>query len=135
MDSKQLIQEAERAREKAYAPYSRFRVGAALLSKDGKVYCGCNIENAAYSATVCAERTAIFKALSEGVREFSALAVIAETDRPVSPCGVCRQVLAEHCPPDMKVIMAGGNGKSRECTVMDLLPFAFSREDLDEQQD
>jgi len=135
MDSKQLIQEAEKAKEKAYVPYSQFPVGAALLSKDGKVYRGCNIENAAYSVTICAERTAIFKALSEGVRAFSALAVTAETDRPVSPCGACRQVLAEHCPPDMKVILSGRSGKSRECTVLDLLPYAFSREDLDEQQD
>lgn len=135
MDIEQLIQEAESAKKKAYSPYSKFSVGAALLTKDGTVYRGCNIENAAYSVTICAERVAIFKALSEGVDQFSALAVTADTDRPVSPCGVCRQVIAEHCPKDMKVIMSNSNGDIQECTVLQLLPFAFSREDLNEQHD
>ncbi|MFS0644132.1 cytidine deaminase [Siminovitchia sp. 179-K 8D1 HS] len=135
MDIEQLIQEAKRSRGNAYAPYSKFLVGAALLAKDGTVYLGCNIENAAYSVTVCAERVAIFKALSEGVSEFAALAVTADADRPVSPCGACRQVIAEHCPKNMKIIMSNSKGNIQECTVMDLLPFAFSREDLNEQHD
>lgn len=135
MDINQLIQEAERAKKKAYAPYSTFTVGAALLTKDGTVYHGCNIENAAYSVTVCAERVAIFKALSEGVNEFSALAVTANTDHPIAPCGACRQVITEHCQKEMKVIMANSKRETHECTVGQLLPFAFSREDLNEQHD
>lgn len=95
MDKNSLIQEAKKAREKAYVPYSKFQVGAALLGEDGTVYHGCNIENAAYSMCNCAERTAIFKAVSEGVRKFTAMAVIADTDGPVSPCGACRQVMSE----------------------------------------
>lgn len=105
------------------------------MTKDGTVYHGCNIENAAYSVTVCAERVAIFKALSEGVNEFSALAVTANTDRPIAPCGACRQVITEHCHKGMKVIMANSKRETHECTVGQLLPFAFSREDLNEQHD
>src|SRR4051794_20774524 len=91
----QLIEEAKSARERAYVPYSKFGVGAALLTTDGKVYHGCNIENAAYSMCNCAERTALFKAYSEGDRNFAMLAIIADTERPCSPCGACRQVISE----------------------------------------
>ncbi|RZI50062.1 cytidine deaminase [Aeribacillus pallidus] len=132
MDSYQLIEEAKRAREFAYAPYSRFKVGAALLTKDGKVYKGCNIENAAYSMCNCAERTAIYKAVSEGENEFAAIAIVADTKRPVSPCGACRQVIAELCPKNMKVILANLNGDYNELTVEQLLPEAFTSEDLHE---
>ncbi|WP_425535942.1 cytidine deaminase [Bacillus methanolicus] len=128
----QLITEAKKAREKAYVPYSKFAVGAALLTDDGKVYHGCNIENAAYSLTNCAERTALFKALSEGDRKFKALAVIADTKRPVPPCGACRQVISELCPQDMKVVLTNLNGDIKELTVKELLPGAFSPEDLHE---
>ena len=118
------------AREKAYTPYSKFNVGAALLTADGKVYHGCNIENAAYSMTNCAERTAIFKAVSEGDTKFAAIAVVADTKRPVPPCGACRQVIAELCPKDMKVVLTNLNGDIQELTVEELLPGAFSPEDL-----
>lgn len=130
MNISQLIEEAKVAREKAYVPYSKFGVGAALLTKDGKIYRGCNIENAAYSMTNCAERTAIFKAYSEGDRDFQLLAVVADTDRPVPPCGACRQVISELCPRDMKVVLTNLKGDITEITVEDLLPGAFSPEDL-----
>ena len=104
MGIEELIEEAKKAREKAYVPYSKFPVGAALLTSDGQVYHGCNIENAAYSVCNCAERTALFKALSEGERKFLMLAVVADTDRPVPPCGACRQVITELCPKDMTVV-------------------------------
>ena len=104
MKEQQLIEEAKKAREMAYVPYSKFQVGAALLTSDGRVFRGCNIENAAYSMCNCAERTALFKAYSEGERDFTMMAVIADSDRPVTPCGACRQVISELCPKDMKVI-------------------------------
>ncbi|BDG46476.1 MULTISPECIES: cytidine deaminase [Parageobacillus] len=132
MRTNELIEEAKKAREYAYVPYSKFKVGAALLTKDGKVYRGCNIENAAYSMCNCAERTALFKAYSEGDTEFVALAVIADAPRPVPPCGACRQVIFELCPSDMKVILANLNGDIAELTVKELLPKAFSAEDLHE---
>jgi len=132
MDITTLIDEAKIAREKAYVPYSKFQVGAALLTEDGKVYHGCNIENAAYSMCNCAERTAIFSALAHGDRKFKALAVIADTDRPVSPCGACRQVISEMCPKDMKVTLTNLKGNTLEITVEELLPGAFSPEDLHE---
>ncbi|CAM3948329.1 cytidine deaminase [Lederbergia lenta] len=132
MRAEELIQEAEQARNNAYVPYSQFPVGAALLTRAGRVYHGCNIENAAYSVCNCAERTAIFKAISEGETEFSMLAVTADTKRPVPPCGACRQVIAELCPKDMRVLLSNGKGEIKEITVEALLPFAFSPEDLHE---
>jgi cytidine deaminase len=126
----ELVQEAIQAREKAYVPYSKFGVGAALLTTDGKVYHGCNIENAAYSMCNCAERTALFKAYSEGDRNFALLAVVADTDRPCSPCGACRQVISELCPRDMKVVLTNLKGDILETTVEELLPGAFTPEDL-----
>ncbi|ALC81662.1 MULTISPECIES: cytidine deaminase [Bacillus] len=125
-----LILEAEKARQFAYVPYSKFKVGAAILTNDGKVYRGCNIENAAYGVCNCAERTALFKAYSEGDTSFQMLAVIADTARPVPPCGACRQVISELCPPDMKVVLANLNGDRSEMTVQELLPGAFSQGDL-----
>lgn len=132
MDKTGLIDEAKKAREMAYVPHSKFKVGAALLTKDGKVYRGCNIENAAYSMCNCAERTALFKAYSEGDKEYAALAVVADTDRPVSPCGACRQVISELCPKEMKVILTNLKNDIQELTVEELLPGAFSSEDLHE---
>ncbi|MEW4306697.1 cytidine deaminase [Rossellomorea marisflavi] len=132
MNVQQMITEAKAARELAYVPYSRFQVGAALLTKDGKVYRGCNIENAAYSMCNCAERTALFKAYSEGDKDFSMLTVVADTKRPVPPCGACRQVISELCPKDMRVVLTNLNGDVRELTVAELLPGAFSPEDLHE---
>jgi cytidine deaminase len=130
LNIEKLIEESKKAREKAYVPYSNFQVGAALLTTDGKVYHGCNIENAAYSMCNCAERTALFKAYSEGDRDFKMLAVVADTDRPCSPCGACRQVISELCPRDMKVVLTNLKGDILEITVAELLPGAFSPEDL-----
>ncbi|UYO34501.1 cytidine deaminase [Bacillus zhangzhouensis] len=132
MNKQELISEAIKARDFAYAPYSKFKVGAALLSNDGKVYGGCNIENAAYGMCNCAERTALFKAYSEGITSFQMLAVVADTDRPVSPCGACRQVISELCAPDMPVILTNLIGQIYETTVNELLPGAFSPEDLND---
>ncbi|OIK16592.1 cytidine deaminase [Bacillus sp. MUM 116] len=130
MNIQQLIEEAKKAREKAYVPYSKFGVGAALLTSNGKAYHGCNIENAAYSMCNCAERTALFSAYALGDRDFQMLAVVADTDRPCSPCGACRQVISELCPRDMKVVLTNLKGDILEITVEDLLPGAFSQEDL-----
>jgi len=120
-----LLEAAREARKRAYAPYSRFPVGAALLAGNGAVYAGCNIENASYGLCNCAERTALFKAVSEGAGEFKALAVVADSDGPVSPCGACRQVLFELCPEDMPVLLANLAGERLETTVGELLPHGF----------
>ncbi|MET3290101.1 cytidine deaminase [Brevibacillus fluminis] len=130
MNEKELIQQAVAARKNAYVPYSKFPVGAALLTTSGKVYLGCNIENAAYPLCNCAERTAIFKAVSEGENAFAAIAVVADTPGPVSPCGACRQVLAELCPADMPVILANLQDNVSVTSVQTLLPGAFTKEDL-----
>ena len=130
MDMEKLIVESKKARDKAYVPYSKFPVGAALVAEDGTVYHGCNIENSAYSMTNCAERTAFFKAVSEGVRTFKALAVVGDTEGPVSPCGACRQVIAEFCEGSMPVYLTNLKGDVLETTVAELLPGAFSKEDL-----
>jgi len=132
LDINQLIEEAKKAREFAYVPYSKYKVGAALLTKNGKIYRGCNIENAAYSMCNCAERTALFKAYSEGDVDYVAIAVVADAPRPVPPCGACRQVISELCPPEMKVILTNLKGSVQEITVKELLPGAFSAEDMHE---
>jgi cytidine deaminase len=127
-----LIAEAYAAKEKAYIPYSGFAVGAALLGKSGKIYRGCNIENAAYSPTNCAERTAVFKAVSEGELEFVGIAIAGDGDDYLSPCGVCRQVLREFAEPEsFEVIMAGKNCDYRKMTLAQLLPVSFSKSDLE----
>ncbi len=133
MDSATLLKEAMKAREKAYIPYSHFGVGAALLDSDGQVHHGCNIENAAYSPTNCAERTAMFSAIANGhqARSFKAIAVVADTEGPVAPCGVCRQVLVELCGLDMLVILGNLKGDIRETSVRELLPDSFGPSDLD----
>jgi cytidine deaminase len=127
MTHAELIASATAAREPAYAPYSNFKVGAALMSKSGHVYTGCNVENAAYGPTTCAERTAVVKAVSEGEREFEAIAVVSENG--VSPCGICRQVMMEFAP-DMTVIIADTQGNTRVTTVRDLLPDGFTPDQL-----
>lgn len=125
-----LIQMAKKAKELAYVPYSGFHVGAALLAKDGRIFSGCNIENAAYTPTNCAERTAMFKAVSEGVREFSAIAIISDSKEYIAPCGVCRQVLAEFCTPDFEIIMCRSDGAYKLATLGELLPESFGRDHL-----
>ena len=129
-DKKELIREALAARERAYAPYSHFRVGAALLGESGRIWRGCNIENAAFTPTSCAERTALFKAYSEGEDRFAAIAVVGGAEGPVteicSPCGVCRQALAEFCDPEtFPVILAADEEHFEEYTLAQLLPLAF----------
>ena len=134
MSDGELMELAIAARERAYAPYSRFLVGAALLCADGTVYTGCNIENAAYTPTNCAERTAFFKAVSEGKREFSAIAVAGGKAGELTlctPCGVCRQVMAEFCTPDFRVIMGDGVGIFTT-RLAELLPMAFTPDVLSE---
>lgn len=135
MTDKELCRLAVEAREKAYAPYSGFRVGAALLGKSGKVYLGSNIENAAYTPTVCAERTAFFKAVSEGETEFFAIAVAGGNGDKVGgafpPCGVCRQVMAEFCDGDFKILTVTGDDTFEEYTLTELLPLAFSPKNLE----
>ncbi len=124
---------ANEARESSYSPYSHYRVGAALLTDSGRVYTGCNIENAAFSATVCAERTAFFKAVSEGERNFSKIAIIGGKEGEISPfctpCGVCRQVMTEFCTRNF-VILLGTPEKFKEYTLEELLPHSFSNEEL-----
>ena len=130
MKPEELLHLAEQAMRNAYAPYSRCFVGAALEAADGKVYTGCNVENAAFTPTCCAERTAVFKAVSEGVREFRAIAVVGGREGKVEglfpPCGVCRQVLLEFCGRDFPVYLGEGGGKYRAVTLGDLTPFAFT---------
>ena len=113
----------------AYAPYSKFQVGAALLAKDGRVFTGCNVENASYGATNCAERTAIFKAVSEGYREFDAIAIVASSGDFASPCGICRQVLAEFMP-EGKVILDSDEKGMVTYSVRELLPLGFTSKDI-----
>ncbi|EIP86065.1 cytidine deaminase [Burkholderia humptydooensis MSMB43] len=122
-----LIEAAKAAREKAYAPYSNFKVGAALATNDGKIFHGCNVENASYGLCNCAERTALFSALAAGYRpgEFAAIAVVGETDGPIAPCGACRQVMIELGTPTLEVVLANMSGDARVTSAGDLLPDAF----------
>lgn len=136
MNSNELIDVAINARKKSYCPYSKFAVGAALLAKNGKVYEGCNIENSGLTATNCAERTAFFKAISEGVMEFEAIAIVGgpsdkEPEELCAPCGVCRQVMMEFCEYEsFKVILGSKNGVLKECTLKEILPYGFGPENL-----
>jgi cytidine deaminase len=123
-NSKELIESAKNVREKAFAPYSNFKVGAAVQTKSGKIFTGCNIENASYGLTMCAERVAIFKAVSEGEKEFSRIAVVADTDELTPPCGPCRQIIWEFCG-DVPVTFANLEGKTETLQMKELLPRAF----------
>lgn len=131
MKNEELILEAKKAREKSYSPYSHFQVGAALLAKNGKIYHGCNIENAAYTPTNCAERTAFFKAVSEGETEFEKIAIVGgmegkEANEMCAPCGVCRQVMMEFCEPEeFRIVLADGKGGCKEFTLAEMLPHGF----------
>ncbi len=131
MTPQELMQKAMEARRFAYAPYSHYKVGACLLGKDGSVYTGCNIENAAFGPSICAERTAIFKAVSQGVKDFAAIAIVGGPEdadeselNPAYPCGVCRQVMAEFCDKDFR-IYCGNTEQPEEYTLADLLPKSF----------
>lgn len=129
----ELMERAKHAMTHAYAPYSGYQVGAALLCADGSVYEGCNIENAAFSPTVCAERTAFFKAVYDGRREFAAMAVCGGKNGVITgffpPCGVCRQVMSEFCKPDFTLYLVGADGEYKICTLGEILPLAFSSEE------
>jgi cytidine deaminase len=129
MTPQELIDLAKKSRKKAYAPYSHYKVGAALLGKSGKVYTGCNVENASYGHTVCAERTAVLKAVSEGETEFTAIAVV--TRNGGSPCGACRQVLSEFAPR-LTIYIADKDGEYRTTTMQKLLPDSFTPAHLEE---
>lgn len=131
MQIEELASEAKQAMKMAYVPYSKFPVGAALEAQDGTIYHGCNIENSSYGLSNCAERTAIFKAVSEGVTSFKSITVIGDTAGPIAPCGSCRQVIAEFCAPNMPVYLTNLKGDVHQTTVEQLLPGAFSKEDLD----
>ena len=131
MNILELISEAYKAKEYSYAPYSNFHVGAALCTDSGRIYCGCNIENAAYSPTNCAERTAFFKAVSEGERKFRGIAIVGDKEEYLAPCGVCRQVMMEFCnPKEFQVILAKNPTDYKVYTLEELFPGAFSANDL-----
>ena len=121
-----LIDLAIKASEHAYVPYSHFPVGAAVLTKEGQYFQGCNVENASFGLTNCAERTAIFKAVSEGHTQFAEIAIFGKTEQPISPCGACRQVMVEFFEQDAKVILIAKDGQTVETTVGDLLPYSFT---------
>ena len=137
MENKELVMEALKARKQSYCPYSGFAVGAALLCEDGAVFRGCNIENAAYSATNCAERTAIFRAVSEGNMRFRAIAIVggpkeSEPEDFCPPCGVCRQVMTEFCDPEtFRIVLMNGAGEIREYLLKELLPLGFTGKALE----
>ena len=130
MDAKELMKIARKARQNAYAPYSHFAVGAALLAESGRVYTGCNIENASYGLTCCAERNAIFAAVGAGERRFKMLAVAADSPEPVAPCGACRQRIAEFSKPQTLIHLATTQGIQKTLTLTELLPLAFFDESL-----
>lgn len=133
MDYKRLMEKANDMRKMSYVPYSRFRVGAVLVTKDGKEYTGCNIENAAFSPTICAERTAFAKAVSEGEREFSCIAIVGGREGEIStlcaPCGVCRQVMSEFCDSNFEVVL-GTPEKFKVFKLDEVMPFRFTGEEL-----
>lgn len=135
MTDRELILAAIEARKNAYTPYSHFQVGAALLAENGRVYAGCNVENAGYTPTNCAERTAFFKAVSEGARRFTAIAIVAAPEgeplRKTAPCGVCRQVMMEFCNPDtFRILMASSPEDYTEYTLAQLMPEGFGPNNL-----
>lgn len=125
LTNNELVDMAYEAMEFSYSPYSGFSVGAALLTEEGTVYKGCNIENSSYGGTVCAERTAIFKAVSEGHKSFKKLAIVSKTHKETLPCGICRQVMSEFMDDDAVIILDKGNGESTEYSLSELLPHSF----------
>lgn len=135
MNEKELCREAIDAMKNAYAPYSGYKVGAALLTEKGKLFAGCNIENAAYTPTACAERVALFNAISSGERNFTAIAVAGGKDGVISgafpPCGVCRQVMAEFCAPDFTVLVVTGEDSYKKYTLNELFPQAFTPKNIE----
>lgn len=133
MEYKLLVQKAVEAKQFAYAPYSNFRVGAALLTEDEKIFTGCNVEISSYSLTICAERNAIFKAYSDGERKFKAIAIVADTEDYISPCGACRQVISDLCG-DIDIILINGKDEMKILRTQQLLPFAFTDKELNKRK-
>ena len=131
MKNEELLKIAIEAKEKSYSPYSKFRVGAALLGKNGEVYTGTNVENASFGVTNCAERTAIFKAVSFGEREFEKIAISVDSENIGYPCGLCLQVMAEFCDDEFKIIVSNKFGEFKEVKLKYLLPSAFRKKELD----
>ncbi len=129
MENQELLEIAKRTMQYAYVPYSHFRVGAALLAEDGRVFSGCNVENATYGATICAERTAIVKAISEGARHFSKIAIVSSGQDITPPCGICRQVLMEFMPKG-NVVLQDKYGNIQEIAIDALLPMSFCADDI-----
>jgi cytidine deaminase len=132
IDTKKLFQEALKARENSYSPYSKFKVGAAVLLKNGKYIHGANIENSSFSLCMCAERNSIFAAMNQGYKkdDFVAIGVIADTDDPVSPCGSCRQVMSELLPENVEIHLYNLKGEEKVATIKELLPYSFSGDDI-----
>lgn len=133
MSNEKLLQSAREALQHSYSPYSRFRVGAALLTSSGKVFTGCNIENSSFSLTICAERTALFKAVSEGEISFSKILIVSDADDFISPCGACRQVISD-LAGNVEIILTNSRGEMQHKKISDLLPLAFGQADLIKKQ-
>lgn len=130
MKNKELVEIASKIKQNAYAPYSKFKVGAAILTDDNVLYTGVNIENISYGATICAERTAIFKAISDGKRKISKIAIASDSDSYIYPCGICRQVMAEFGTPETEVVCSNADGDQETFTLEQLIPNAFSKENF-----
>jgi cytidine deaminase len=134
LKAEELVDMALKARLNAYVPYSGFRVGAALLADNGKVYTGCNIENASYGAAICAERTAVVKAISDGAKRIMAIAISGDSISSTVPCGICRQVISEFCTNDMPLYLSNQDGQFETFSFEEILPHAFTKRDLEESQ-
>lgn len=129
MDYKELIQKASLAKEASVSPYSNFRVGSALLTDDDKIYTGCNVENSTFGLTLCAERTAIFKAISEGKRKFKTIVIVSDSPDYITPCGACRQIIFDHCG-EIDIVCTNSKNEYKIFKTSELLPFAFGDKDL-----
>lgn len=127
-----LVRLAGEAKEKAYVPYSKFHVGAALYADNGKVYTGCNVENASYGAAICAERTAVVKAISDGAKKILALAVSSDSNNPTMPCGICRQFISEFCSPNMPLYLSNHSGEYETYSFEEILPHSFKQSDMED---
>ncbi|MCX7876239.1 MAG: cytidine deaminase [Melioribacteraceae bacterium] len=133
MKKNDLVKIAIDAKKKALPQFSKFHVGAALLTNDGKIFTGANIENSSYGLTLCAERLAVFKALHDGERNFKKIAIAADSENYISPCGACRQIMIEFCGPELEVIMINSKGKHKTVKMKDLLPYSFDKEFLNNE--
>lgn len=132
LEPEELVMLAVKARENAYVPYSEFHVGAAILADNGKIYTGCNVENASYGAAICAERTAVVKAISDGAKKILALAIASDSNRPTMPCGICRQVVSEFCTPDTPLYLSNRNGEYEVYLFSEILPHSFKKSDMED---